>query len=59
MREQLQVQKIDLTTNAKRHTTNQSMPINKKSYHDIIHELKPKKVTLVAVSKTKTVAEIM
>ena len=35
------------------------MPINTKSYHDIIHELKPKKVTLVAVSKTKTVAEIM
>ena len=35
------------------------MPINAKSYHDIIHELKPKKVTLVAVSKTKTVAEIM
>ena len=35
------------------------MPVNTKSYYDIIHELKPKKVTLVAVSKTKTVAEIM
>ncbi|HET9278567.1 MAG TPA: YggS family pyridoxal phosphate-dependent enzyme [Flavitalea sp.] len=35
------------------------MPIHKKSYNNILHELQQKKVTLVAVSKTKTVAEIM
>ena len=34
------------------------MPVNRKSYNDIVHELRAKKVTLVAVSKTKSVAEI-
>ena len=34
------------------------MPVNRKSYNDILRELRPKKVTLVAVSKTKTVDEI-
>ncbi len=35
------------------------MPINKEAYLDIIAELTPKKVTLVAVSKTKPVSDIM
>ena len=35
------------------------MPINKEAYLDIIAELTPKKVTLVAVSKIRTVSDIM
>lgn len=35
------------------------MPVNKKKYQDLLRELEPKKITLVAVSKTKTVEEIM
>jgi len=34
------------------------MSVNKKAYRDLIEELTPKKVTLVAVSKTKTAEEI-
>ena len=34
------------------------MSVNKKAYCDLIEELTPKKVTLVAVSKTKTAGEI-
>jgi len=35
------------------------MPINKEKYHNILLELQPKNVALVAVSKTKSVEEIM
>jgi len=35
------------------------MPVNKKTYHNIVHALQPKNVILVAVSKTKSVEEIM
>lgn len=35
------------------------MAINKQTYHHIIGELQPKNVTLVAVSKTKSIEEIM
>lgn len=34
------------------------MPVNKEAYNDLIEELSPKKLTLVAVSKTKPVEEI-
>ena len=35
------------------------MPVNTEAYHAIVSELQQKKVTLVAVSKTKSVEEIM
>jgi pyridoxal phosphate enzyme (YggS family) len=35
------------------------MPINKQAYQNILRELQPRKITLVAVSKTKSVDEIM
>ena len=35
------------------------MPVNKEAYLNIIAELTPKKVTLVAVSKIRTVSDIM
>ncbi len=35
------------------------MPVNKQAYQTILRELQSQKVTLVAVSKTKTVEEIM
>ena len=35
------------------------MAVNKETYQNIVRELHAKKVTLVAVSKTKTVEEIM
>ena len=44
------------TTNNKPQT---KMPIIKESYHKILHELQPKNIRLVAVSKTKTVEEII
>jgi PLP dependent protein len=34
------------------------MPVNKEAYPEIIEELQPKNVTLVAVSKTKSVGDI-
>src|SRR5688500_18917501 len=34
------------------------MPINKEAYNKLITELSPKRVSLVAVSKTKSVAQI-
>jgi pyridoxal phosphate enzyme (YggS family) len=46
--------------NHKPKTTNSSsMPVDKQTYHNIHRELQLKKVSLVAVSKTKTVEEIM
>lgn len=35
------------------------MSVNKQAYHHILHELKARNVTLVAVSKTKTIEDIM
>ena len=35
------------------------MPVNRQTYHNIIRELQSNNITLVAVSKTKTVEEIM
>jgi pyridoxal phosphate enzyme (YggS family) len=35
------------------------MPIEKETYNKLVRELQPKKITLVAVSKTKSVEEIM
>ena len=35
------------------------MSVNKEKYQDILRELTPRKITLVAVSKTKTIEEIM
>lgn len=35
------------------------MPVNKRIYQNILRELRPKNITLVAVSKTKTVEDIM
>jgi pyridoxal phosphate enzyme (YggS family) len=35
------------------------MSINKEAYYNILRELQPRNITLVAVSKTKTVEEIM